>query len=63
MQHIKDIERQPPSNQSGEIEAAIQAELAEWLLRSEALWCQKSRELWLKLGDENSKIRPSVHKC
>ncbi|XP_075649651.1 uncharacterized protein LOC142620111 [Castanea sativa] len=56
MQRIKDIQRQPPSNQSGELEAALQAKLAEWLLRSEALWRQKSRELWLKLGDKNSKI-------
>ena len=35
---------------------ALQADLLEWLIRSEALWRQKSKELWLKLGDKNSKF-------
>lgn len=35
------------------LESSLQAELSEWLLRSEVLWRQKSRELWLKLGDKN----------
>lgn len=56
MQRIKDIQRQPPLNQSGDLEAALQAELTKWLLQSEAIWRQKSRDLWLKLGDKNSKF-------
>nr|POF27247.1 transposon tx1 uncharacterized 149 kda protein [Quercus suber] len=46
----------PPSENTGPMEEALQSELSEWLLRSESLWCQKSRELWVKLGDRNTKF-------
>ena len=38
------------------VEQSLQIELFEWLIRSEILWCKISRELWLKLGDKNSKF-------
>lgn len=37
-------------------ETNLMIELAEWLTRSEVLWRQKSRELWLKFGDKNSRF-------
>ena len=56
MKRIKDIQSLSPPNQSEELEEALQAELAKWLLWSETLWRQKSRELWLKLREKNSKF-------
>ena len=56
IKQINAIQREPPSIHLGDLEASLQAELSEWLLRSEALWRQKSRELWLKLGDKNTKF-------
>ncbi|XP_030946023.1 uncharacterized protein LOC115970543 [Quercus lobata] len=60
IQCINAIQKEPPTNHSGDLEASLQAELLEWLLRSETLWHKKSRELWLKLGDKNTKFPPSI---
>ncbi|XP_030970473.1 uncharacterized protein LOC115990841 [Quercus lobata] len=50
----KEIRHPSPVNELAE--QSLQAELFEWLIRSEILWRQKSRELWLKLGDKNFKF-------
>uniref|UniRef100_A0A2N9FQS3 Reverse transcriptase domain-containing protein n=1 Tax=Fagus sylvatica TaxID=28930 RepID=A0A2N9FQS3_FAGSY len=38
------------------LEARLQRDLNEWLRRNEVMWKQKSREMWLKDGDKNSKF-------
>ena len=55
LKKIKDVHERHPSHKNGLLEFDLQTELFEWLLRSEVIWRQKSRELWLKLGDKNSK--------
>ncbi len=37
------------------MEACLKHELNQWMLRNEVLWCQKSRETWLREGDRSSK--------
>ncbi|KAL0000485.1 hypothetical protein SO802_014266 [Lithocarpus litseifolius] len=56
LQEIKVVQCLQPSEENGNFESALQNELAKWLFRSETLWRQKSREIWLKLGDKNSKF-------
>nr|XP_023923954.1 uncharacterized protein LOC112035356 [Quercus suber] len=56
MDKIKEIQNRQPSKNNEVAEQALQTELSEWLIRSEVLWQQKSRELWLKLGDKNSRF-------
>jgi len=53
---IKEVQDKIPSQENELVESALQSQLSEWLLKSEVLWQQKSRELWLKQGDKNSKF-------
>ena len=56
LKKIKEVQDRQPSHENGLLENDLQTELLEWLLRSKVVWRQKSRELWLKLGDKNSKF-------
>ena len=53
---IEEVQGAEPTQENLELEAALSLELDDRLAKESLKWHQKSREIWLKEGDRNSRF-------
>lgn len=56
MQQIEVLQNKEPTSQNLSNEKLLHSQIKEELKRKEMIWLQKSREMWLKDGDANTKF-------